>query len=214
MSLTNRWSRVVKVPVFRPAMIALCLIPGLTSSVRTSDLPPQQLPIHGGGGGAAFTRTCGANRVMTGFQFRRGLWFDAIGLLCRPVSSSGTLGAESAGSLAGGTGGTFGTRSCPAGSVVAGGTVDYGSVIETVRINCRDWNAARRTFGSVEVVLSVVGNNPTLSIGRPCAPPPCSRWWRFAGGQVRSSTRSGSPATSRKACKDGGVGSELSFRTT
>jgi len=147
-------------------MIALCLIPGMTSSVRTSDLPPQQLPIHGGGGGTAFTRTCGDNRVMTGFQYRRGLWIDGIGLLCRPVTASGTLGAESAGSIAGGTGGTFGTKSCPAGYVVAGGVVQYGSVVETFRINCREWNAARRSFTSVEVVQSVVGNNPTLPTGR------------------------------------------------
>ena len=165
MDLTTWMHHLMPSRTWRAAM-ALCLIPAMTSSVRTADLPPQQLPIHGGGGGTAFTRTCGANRVMTGFQFRRGLWIDAIGLLCRPVSASGTLGAESAGSLAGGTGGTFGTRSCPAGSVVAGGTMEYGSVIETVRINCREWNAARRTFGSVEVVLSVVGNNPTLPNGR------------------------------------------------
>ena len=68
--------------------------------------------------------------------------------------------------LAGGTGGTFGTKSCPAGSVVAGGVVGYGSVVETFRINCREWKAATRSFGTAEVVVSVVGNNPTLPNGR------------------------------------------------
>jgi hypothetical protein len=134
--------------------------------VRTVDLPPQQLPIYGGGGGTSFARNCGDNRVMTGFQFRHGLVIDAIGLLCRPVQTNGTLGAESAGSLAGGTGGSFGMRSCPAGSVVAGGVVEYGSVVETVRINCREWKAATRSFGTTEVVVSLVGNNSTLPIGR------------------------------------------------
>ena len=166
MDLTTRFTQRTPALTWRSATLAACLLPAMSSSVRTSDLPRQQLPIYGGGGGAAFTRTCGDNRVMTGCQYRQGLWIDAIGLLCRPVSSTGTLGAESAGSLAGGTGGTFRTRSCPVGSVVAGGTVDYGSVIETVRINCREWKAATRSFGTAETVLSVVGNNPTLPNGR------------------------------------------------
>lgn len=148
------------------SFIALCLIPGAVSSARVADLPAQALPVHGGGGGSSFTRHCGTNRVMTGFQFRRGLWIDGIGLLCRPVAANGTLGAESAGSMAGGSGGTFGTRSCPAGTVVAGGVVEYGSVIETVRFYCRDWKPATRSFGTTETLISVIGNNATLSIGR------------------------------------------------
>jgi hypothetical protein len=165
VSLTTMWSCVLKAPTFRSATVALCLIPGITSS-RTADLPPQQLLVYGGGGGTSFTRTCGDNRVMTGFQYRRGLVFDAIGLLCRPVQSNGSLGSESAGSLAGGSGGSFGSRSCPAGSVVTGGAVEYGSVIETFRIYCRNWKPATRSFGTSEVVVSIASNNATLSVGR------------------------------------------------
>ena len=156
-ALTRRWG---------VSLIALCLVPATMATRRLADLPPQALPIYGGGGGSSFTRNCGTDRVMTGFQFRRGLVIDGLGLLCRPVSANGTLGAESAGSMAGGTGGTFGTRSCPAGTVVAGGVVEYGSVIETVRIYCRDWKPATRSFGTTETLVSVVGNNPTLPIGR------------------------------------------------
>jgi hypothetical protein len=148
------------------SFIALCLVPSTMATRRLADLPPQALPIYGGGGGSSFTRNCGTDRVMTGFQFRQGLVIDALGLLCRPVSANGTLGAQSAGSMAGGTGGTFGTRSCPAGTVVAGGVVEYGSVIETVRIYCRDWKPATRSFGTTETLVSVVGNNSTLPIGR------------------------------------------------
>jgi hypothetical protein len=148
------------------SLTAIFLIPTTIASARLADLPPQALPVYGGGGGTSFTRNCGTDRVMTGFQFRRGLWIDGIGLLCRPVSASGALGAESAGSMAGGTGGTFGKRSCPTGTVVAGGVVEYGSVIETFRVYCRDWKPATRSFGTNETLISVVGNNPTLPIGR------------------------------------------------
>ena len=148
------------------SLVAAWLMPATIASAPLADLPPQALPVYGGGGGTSFTRNCGAGRVMTGFQFRRGIWIDGIGLLCRPVAANGTLGAESAGSMAGGTGGTYGTRSCPAGKVAAGGVVEYGSVIETVRVYCRDWKPATRSFGTNETLISVVGNNPTLPIGR------------------------------------------------
>ena len=39
-------------------------------------------------------------------------------------------------------------------------------MIETVRIRCREWKAATRSYGTTEVVVSLVGNNATLSIGR------------------------------------------------
>ena len=166
MNLTTERTRGVPRRTWMLAALASCLVPGVMGAVRTADLRPQALPVYGGGGGTAFTRTCGTSRVMTGFQFRRGLVIDAIGLLCRPVSSSGALGAESAGSLAGGTGGSFGTRSCPSGTVVAGGSVEYGSVVETVRIYCREWKAATRSFGTAETVVALVGDNRTLDIGR------------------------------------------------
>ena len=165
MSLTTRLADG-RSRTWRLAAVAFLLVPGLTGSTGMQDLPPQALVIYGGGGGSAFTRTCGSNRVMTGFQYRKGLVIDGIGLLCRPVQSNGTLGSESAGSMAGGGGGSFGTRSCAAGSVVVGGVVEYGSVIETVRIRCREWKAATRSYGTTEVVVSLVGNNATLSIGR------------------------------------------------
>jgi hypothetical protein len=157
ISQTTRWTVVV---------VAICLAPGMIGPARAADLPPQALPVHGGGGGTTFTRNCGPNRVMTGFQFRRGLVFDAIGPLCRPVQANGTLGSESAGSLAGGTGGTYGARSCPTGSVVAGGSVEYGSVVEGVRLYCREWKAATRSFATPEVVVSIVGSNAASHIGR------------------------------------------------
>ena len=109
---------------------------------------PQYFPIVGGSGGSGFTRSCGAGKVLTGFFGRTGMWVDAIGVLCRPVSASGTLGAESTvGSAAGGTGGTSTSVSCASGTVVSGIFIRAGSFVNSVSITCRKWDAATRKFG-------------------------------------------------------------------
>jgi hypothetical protein len=119
------------------------------AAFRAADLPPQQLPVYGGGGGSAFSRTCAADYVLTGLQFRRGATFDAIGILCRPVLANGTLGPQTApGTLAGGGGGSPSTIACPAGKVAIGGEIDYASYLGRVVLNCRDWSASARTFSS------------------------------------------------------------------
>lgn len=116
--------------------------------VSSSYLPPQYLPIYGGSGGTAFTRDCGVGKVLTGLRYRGGLLVDAVGLLCRPVAANGTLGSESTvGTLAGGGGGNAGTAICPTGTVVSSAEIKYGTYVNRVRIRCRPWNAAARTFG-------------------------------------------------------------------
>jgi hypothetical protein len=114
-------------------MISRSLLLTLTGGVlalaplRAPDLPAQYLPVLGGSGGTAFTRSCGADRVLTGVRFRSGLSLDAIGLLCRPVNADGSLGSESTvGTLAGGGGGTAGFASCRTGSVVGSAYIMYG----------------------------------------------------------------------------------------
>lgn len=126
------------------AWYALAALPA-----RAPDLPAQNLPIYGGGGGTAFSRDCGAGRVLTGLRYRRGLVFDAIGLLCRPVNADGSLGSEtSVGSLAGGTGGTAYAVSCAAGKVVVGSEIYHGSYVDGFWMYCRDWVPATRSFGA------------------------------------------------------------------
>lgn len=120
-----------------------------------TDLPPQVAPIYGGSTGTSFSRSCYPGQVLTGFRHRTGwLWVDAIGLLCRPVNSDGTLGSEtSVGAMAGGGGGTAGSESCPAGSVVAWVSVAYGSFVNGVHFFCRNWDPATRTFLNERVQL-------------------------------------------------------------
>jgi hypothetical protein len=126
------------------ASTTLALLP-----MRSSDLPAQLLPVFGGSGGAAFSRSCGADRVLTGLRFRVGAAVDAIGLLCRPVNANGTLGSQTTvGSMAGGGGGTFGTIACPLNTVVRNGTVFYGSVVDGVRLTCTAWVPDSRSMGA------------------------------------------------------------------
>ena len=121
---------------------------------------PQYFPIVGGSGGTGFTRSCGAGKVLTGLFGREGMWVDAIGVLCRPVNSNGTLGAQSTvGSAAGGGGGTSTSVSCGSGTVVSEIFIRAGSLVNSVSITCRNWDASTRKFGG-----PLPGNSP--GIGR------------------------------------------------
>jgi hypothetical protein len=123
--------------------------------MRAPDLPAQILPVYGGTGGTAFSRSCGAGKVLTGMRYREGMVVDAVGLLCRAVNANGSLGTESSvGTMAGGSGGTFGVASCPAGTVVAGAKLYYGSFIDGVILSCAGWAPLSRTFGAIGAVRS------------------------------------------------------------
>jgi hypothetical protein len=135
-------------------MLARSMILGITWSaltllpLRAPDLPAQYLPVYGGSGGTAFTRTCGAGKVLTGIRYRKGTVVDAIGLLCRQVLADGSLGSEgTVGTLVGGGGGTSGAESCGAGRVLVGGTIRHGTYINGVILQCRVWDKATRTYG-------------------------------------------------------------------
>jgi hypothetical protein len=134
-------------------MISRALLLTLTGGLlalaplRAPDLPAQYLPVLGGSGGTAFTRSCGADRVLTGVRFRSGLSLDAIGLLCRPVNADGSLGSESTvGTLAGGGGGTAGFASCRTGSVVGSAYIMYGSYVSGVTLTCYAWEKSTRSY--------------------------------------------------------------------
>lgn len=51
--------------------VLLAVACGLMPLSATSPvLPAQLLPVYGGGGGTAFTRSCGAGKVLTGLRYR------------------------------------------------------------------------------------------------------------------------------------------------
>ena len=135
--------------LIRSTMLALVGSALALAPMRATDLPPQNLPVLGGSGGSAFSRSCGAGRVLTGLRVRKGLSLDAIGLLCRPVNADGSLGSESTvGTLAGGGGGTADFASCPAGSVAAGAHIFFGTYVDGIRVLCHSWDKATRSFGA------------------------------------------------------------------
>lgn len=140
---------------------ALALLP-----MRATDLPEQKLPVYGGSGGAAFSRSCGDGRVITGFRYREGMLVDAIGLLCRTVNADGSLGTESTyGTLAGGGGGTSGSISCPSGSVLGGVRVAHGTYVDGIRLLCRAWARSTRSMGADTWGSDIDVGNVTLRPG-------------------------------------------------
>lgn len=112
------------------------------------DLPPQYLPVYGGSGGSAYTRSCSAGYALSGLRYRKGATFDAVGILCRPILSDGHLGPETTvGTLVGGGGGTVAIIHCPTGTIASGAEIDYATYLGRVILYCRTWNASTRTFG-------------------------------------------------------------------
>lgn len=133
----------------RTAMLALAWGVMAILPMRSPDLPAQLLPVYGGSGGSAFSRSCGNDYVLTGIRYRHSFVIDAVGLLCRPIGTNGALGAQTVvGTLAGGGGGTAGTASCPAGQVVMGALIAYGTYVDGITLYCRSWRPETRSFGT------------------------------------------------------------------
>ncbi len=79
----------------------------------------------GGAGGAgndgnAYEFSCGEGNVAVGIYGRSGAWLDALGLLCAPYQSDGTLGTVFKTDTAGGNGGGDHEASCPMGQALVG----------------------------------------------------------------------------------------------
>ena len=139
----------------RSALIATAWGVFSISPLASADLPTQYLPINGGSGGSGYTRNCGADKALTGFVYRSGMVIDAVGIQCRGVTSSGTLGTQSTvGSLVGGGGGTSRSLSCDANQVVTALHVFYGSWISEFAIECQPWNPSTRTFSGTKTYKS------------------------------------------------------------
>ena len=143
-------------------MLRFILIPlalgTISATPLLSDLTPQVFPVMGGSGGSSFSRSCGSGKVLTGLYGREGLVVDAIGVLCRPVNANGTLGSESAiGSLAGGSGGTSASESCPTGTVAVSLNFRAGSYVNYAYLLCKRWDPATRKFTG-----SIVNSAPGL----------------------------------------------------
>jgi hypothetical protein len=122
----------------------LTLSPAVT--LQPANLPAQTFTAVGGTGGTAFSRTCGAGRVMTGLRYRAGLVIDALVLMCRPVQSDGTLGTQLQVGAAVGGDGPYTTASCPAGEVVARTFIEYGTYVDRLQMGCNRWNPATRSW--------------------------------------------------------------------
>ena len=140
---------------------------GAASSRLDASLVFEDLPLIGGIGGSAFSRECPDDQVLTGIRYRRGLLVDGIGIKCRPIRSDGTLGAEvNAGSMAGGSGGTSGSVSCPSGQVVAEESGLSGGVgISKLYFYCYKWVPRTKIVdGAMETTLVVNGSGNTLTM--------------------------------------------------
>lgn len=74
--------------------------------------------LSGGSGGSAFTLRCPAGSYVVGMEGRYGAWLDAIAPVCAPLTPAGDFGSRTSMPLAGGTGGGWGSGSCPPGQAI------------------------------------------------------------------------------------------------
>jgi hypothetical protein len=148
------------------ASAALALVP-----TRSTDLAEQRLPVEGGSGGTAFTRECGAGKVLTGFQIMTEPTLVAIGLLCRPVNADGTLGPmTSVGERAGGTRGDGGQVYCSAGQVVGGAVIHFTTVVVGLQMRCYAWKPTTRRMGDSYAMAVAIGRRDIgKAAGASCA---------------------------------------------
>ena len=154
----------------RSVLLALSL--GMVPAVplSSSRLPEQLLPVYGGSGGTAFSRSCGAGKVLSGLRSRGGVLLDAVGLLCKPILANGSLGPETTvGTLAGGGGGTSGTVSCAASDVMTSVRIYHGAYVNAVAIVCRKWDAAgRKVTGDEDGRENTMGTRTGTSNAEGC----------------------------------------------
>jgi hypothetical protein len=148
----------------RSLLLALSLGMFSPASLQPGNLPPQQLPVYGGSGGTAFSRNCGAGKVLTGLRARSGAMVDAVGILCRPVLSNGSLGPESTvGTLAGGGGGASETANCGLGQVVTSAKIKDGGTLQPyvrrIAFRCRAWDRNSRKVTGSESAAHVINQS-------------------------------------------------------
>lgn len=138
-------------------LAAICI--GLDARPLDARLAFEDLPLLGfSPGGTPFTRECPDGHVLTGVRYRRGLVLDGLGIRCRPVRPDGTLGPEiSAGLMTGGNGGSAGTASCPANTVIASQEGDItGLTLGAARLGCHAWVPGSRSWKGSQTRVLVV----------------------------------------------------------
>lgn len=112
----------------------------------------------GGGGGTAYNRDCGSNRVLIGLQGKWGFWFDQLTPVCQAIAADGTLGEITTLSRVGGAGGNnAGEKRCTAGRVLAGFKASWGTYVDRLRLSCVTWMPATKARGT-----TILDPPPTL----------------------------------------------------
>jgi hypothetical protein len=75
---------------------------------------------------------------MVGVRVRAGGWLDSIRPRCVRVTNAGAwIGAVRTLAVAGGSGGSLGTRDCPRDQAVSGFLGRAGSFVDQIRLECR-----------------------------------------------------------------------------
>jgi hypothetical protein len=118
----------------------------LVSSAYVVTAAEQRSAHWGGGGGTRnFNMDCGSGGAMVGLVAKWGSWLDQLGVMCRKINSSGTLGSYYTRGPYGGKGGkTSATKRCPSDSVINGFGAYTGAYVNLLTFQCQKWDPIRK----------------------------------------------------------------------
>jgi hypothetical protein len=129
-------------------MVLGAMLAGLVASMAAHSAAYVS-PLVGGGGGTAYSRGCGSLGVLVGLQTKFGSWIDQITPVCQQFSANGTIDDIFTLARIGGTGGiNIEEARCPAGKVLAGLVVRWGTYTNSVELRCASWTASNKTRGT------------------------------------------------------------------
>ena len=130
-----------RTPYLTPARIAAIRALALAAASRRAQHTEFSSLLFGGStGNRSYNLDCGSSAVMVGTTYRKGLWLNAIGIICQRVNpQTGALGIDfTRGPVGGGGGHAFHGR-CRSGKVALGIWVFSGQFINGGELLCRDW---------------------------------------------------------------------------
>jgi hypothetical protein len=127
----------------------------------------------GGNGGSSFRLSCPKGQVLIGVRARHGAYVDQLRGICRNLDAAGNwLGSSvNTSRVAGGSGGSAVTRTCPSGFAISGFSGRSGALIDRLVFRCTKLGANGRLNpnGGSQNLGAIGGNGGSSFSLRSCA---------------------------------------------
>lgn len=135
----------IRISLKQSVLFGIVSLSAFLAGVPSSLAAEWSSPLVGGGGGdRAYNLDCGAGAVLTGVNYKSGMFVDRLSAVCRKINSNGSLGETFTRGTTGGTGGFAAANHCKAGHVAGSLTVWAGGIVNGLWLQCYEWNPFER----------------------------------------------------------------------